>query len=104
VAIKGLDENRCKEIVTTNLTPARAISSPEHLKGRERALKQIERAFNSPGKHVFIFSDRGVGKTSLAQTAAFVQQSSSAEPIVLACGGAPFLSTVRDAVKRALSR
>lgn len=102
MAIKGLDEDHFKEILRSNLTPARAISSPEHLKGRTRALLQIDRAFNSPGKHVFIFGDRGVGKTSLAQTAAFLQQSSSSEPILLACGGSPFLSTVRDAVKRAL--
>ncbi len=102
MAIAGLDEDRFKEILRKNLTPARAISSPEHLKGRARALTQIDRAFNSPGKHIFIFGDRGVGKTSLAQTAAFIHQSSSAEPILMACGGAPFLSTVRDAVKRAL--
>jgi archaellum biogenesis ATPase FlaH len=102
VAIKGLDEDHFKEILQNNLTPARAISSPQHLKGRTRALRQIDRAFNSPGKHVFIFGDRGVGKTSLAQTAAFIQQSSTAEPILLACGATPFLLTIRDAVKRAL--
>jgi uncharacterized protein len=100
LAIKGLDADRFKEILRENLTPARAISSPEHLKGRTLVLTQIDRAFNSPGKHIFIFGDRGVGKTSLAQTAAFVQQSSSAEPILLTCGGAPFLSTIRDAIKQ----
>jgi uncharacterized protein len=102
LAIRGLDEDHFKEILKKNLTPARAVSSPEHLKGRARTLRQIDRAFNSPGKHIFIYGDRGVGKTSLAQTAAFIQQSSSADPILLACGGVPFLSTVRDAVKRAL--
>jgi hypothetical protein len=102
VTIRGLDEDAFKEILRKNLTPARAISSPEHLKGRARALTQIDRAFNSPGKHIFIFGDRGVGKTSLAQTAAFIHQPASADPILLACGEMPFLSTVRDAVKRSL--
>jgi hypothetical protein len=102
VTIRGLNEDAFKEILRKHLTPARAISSPEHLKGRARALTQIDRAFNSPGKHIFIFGDRGVGKTSLAQTAAFIHQPSSADPILLACGEMPFLSTVRDAVKRSL--
>jgi hypothetical protein len=102
VAIPRLDQDAFKKILRQNLTPARAISSPEHLKVRARTLTQIDRAFNSPGKHIFIYGDRGVGKTSLAQTAVFIQQSSDAEPILLACGGMTFLDTVRDAVKRAL--
>ena len=35
-----------------------------------------------PGKHIFIYGDRGVGKTSLAQTAAFLQQSADSSPIL----------------------
>lgn len=102
VTIKGMNEDRFRAILKTNLTPARAITSAEHLKGRERMLMQISRAFNSPGKHVFIFGDRGVGKTSLAQTAALIQQSADADPIVVSCSGSSFLSTVRDAVKQSL--
>jgi hypothetical protein len=64
VAIKGLDEDHFKEILQNNLTPARAISSPQHLKGRTRALRQIDRAFNSPGKHVFIFGVFGMNLTN----------------------------------------
>jgi hypothetical protein len=102
VAIKNLDETTFKQILKENLTPAQAISSPEHLKGRAQNLRQIDRAFNSAGKHIFIYGDRGVGKTSLAQTAAFLHQSADAEPILLTCGAAPFLTTVRDAVRQAL--
>ena len=36
--------------------------------GRERLLTQIRRALLSPGRHVFIYGERGVGKTSLART------------------------------------
>jgi hypothetical protein len=102
VAIKGLEIEKFKAILKENLTPARAISSPQHLKGRANVLRQIDRSFNSPGKHIFIYGDRGVGKTSLAQTAAFIQQSSDSSPILVTCGGASFLSTVRDAVRSAL--
>lgn len=102
MAIKGLGIDEFKEILKENLTPAKAISSPEHLKGRQKVLTQIDRSFNSQGKHIFIYGDRGVGKTSLAQTAAFLQQSADSSPILVTCGGAPFLSTVRDAVRSAL--
>ncbi len=89
MAIQRLEEDAFKAILKEHLTPARAINSPQHLRGREKTLTQIDRAFNSPGKHIFIYGDRGVGKTSLAQTAASIHQSADAEPILVACGGAP---------------
>lgn len=102
MTIKDMDEDSFRAILKSNLTPSRAITSPQHLRGRERMLMQISRAFNSPGKHIFIYGDRGVGKTSLAQTAASIHQSSDAEPILVSCSGASFLSTVRDAIKQSL--
>jgi hypothetical protein len=102
MSIRGCSEDKFRQTLADFLTPARAISSPQHLKGREKKLTQIDRAFNSPGKHVFIYGDRGVGKTSLAQTAAFIRQSADAEPIRVACGGADFFRTVKDAVSQAL--
>jgi hypothetical protein len=102
MSILGLNEEEFRQILAENLTPARAISSPQHLKGRAQKLQQIDRAFNSPGKHVFIYGDRGVGKTSLAQTAAILRQSSDAKPILVACGGMGFLKTMRDAIRSAL--
>jgi hypothetical protein len=102
VAIVRHTEEEFRALLKQYLTPARAIASPQHLKGRAKTLTQIDRAFNSPGKHIFIYGDRGVGKTSLAQTAASLRQSADAEPILVSCGGAPFLSIVRDAVKQSL--
>lgn len=102
MAIKNMDESTFRTILKENLTPSRAISSPQHLRGREKTLQQIDRAFNSPGKHIFIFGDRGVGKTSMAQTAAAIQQSSDANPLQVGCGGQGFLATVRDAVKQSI--
>ena len=61
MAIPDVDEQQFREVLRRNLSPARAISDPSHLRGRLKLLKQIDRAFNSPGKHVFIYGDRGVG-------------------------------------------
>lgn len=83
--IPNLDEPAFKTILANSLAPARAISNPQQLRGRHKLLRVIDRAFNSPGKHVFIYGDRGVGKTSLAQSAAVIHQSSDARPILIAC-------------------
>lgn len=85
MALPHLNPDDFATIMRENLSPARAISDPRHLRGRQKILTTIDRAFNSPGKHVFIYGDRGVGKTSLAQSAAVLHQSSDAQPIVIAC-------------------
>jgi Cdc6-like AAA superfamily ATPase len=103
MAIAAIDEDSFKKVLRNNLTPARAISDPAHLRGRAKALKSIEWAFNSPGKHVFIYGDRGVGKTSLAQTAATIHQSSDSEPIKIACDEfVSFSKMVEDMARSAL--
>lgn len=61
--------------------PSRPIRSIEYLKGRDDELEIIKRALYQSGRHVFIFGDRGVGKSSLGATAAFQYQSSEATPI-----------------------
>jgi hypothetical protein len=65
----------------------------------------VRRALIAPGRHVFVFGERGVGKSSLAQTAATQYQSSDAEPILVS--GSPdtsFQSLVADIACRALGR
>lgn len=103
MAIEGLTEVAFKQILRDNLTPARAVSNPAHLRGRARLLDQIGWAFNSPGKHVFVFGERGVGKTSLAQSAATLHQSSDAAPIQIACDEfVSFSKMVGDIARSAL--
>jgi Cdc6-like AAA superfamily ATPase len=82
-------------------TPAQPVRDRQHLRGREAKLQQIERAFNSSGKHIFIFGDRGVGKTSLAQTAAFIHQSSDNTPVRVACDNqSTFFQIIKDVSAR----
>lgn len=64
------DEHEFRDILNANITPARPVDSPELLQGREALLREIGRALASPGMNVFIHGERGVGKTSLALTAA----------------------------------
>ena len=103
MTIRGLQEDDFRSILRTNLTSARAISDPRHLRGRQAKLDQIDRAFNSSGKHVFVYGDRGVGKTSLALSAAVLHQPVSrgpAEPILVSCDqSVTSFQLVRDIAK-----
>lgn len=67
------------------LTSAQPIQSPQHLKGRVRALQILQDALTSPGRHAFIYGYRGVGKSSLAQTTAFQLQHAGGAPILIGC-------------------
>jgi Cdc6-like AAA superfamily ATPase len=80
-----VSETVFRDVLRRHFTPARPISSSEYLRGREAKLRQIDRAFNSEGKHIFIYGDRGVGKTSLARTAALIHSSSDGTPPTIEC-------------------
>lgn len=67
---KYRDETKFRRLLGQHLTPAQPISNLHHLYGRERHVREISRALASPGRHVFILGDRGIGKTSLAKTSA----------------------------------
>jgi uncharacterized protein len=101
----GMTEDEFGKILGEVFSPARAITSIEFLKGRESNIKEISRAFTSPGRHAFIYGDRGVGKTSLALTSAQIHQSSDAEPICVSCDSETTLfSLVKDIATSALAR
>jgi uncharacterized protein len=87
------------------LSPSQPVKSIEHLIGRDVELEVIERALFQVGRHVFIFGDRGVGKSSLAATAAMQYQSSDGVPI--AVSGSPddtFKSIIAHIATQALGR
>ncbi|HBP5035302.1 AAA family ATPase [Pseudomonas aeruginosa] len=77
------------------VSPSQPIHSIENLFGRDDELERIEKALFAAGRHIFIFGDRGVGKSSLAATAANQYQSSDAEYIDISCSPD---STLRDIV------
>ena len=67
------------------LSPARPIQSIEFLQGRAKELERIHRALFAPGRHIFIYGDRGIGKSSLAAAAAAQVQSADAPYIDVSC-------------------
>jgi Cdc6-like AAA superfamily ATPase len=93
--IRGLTEERFARLMAEHFTPAQPISKIEHLFGRDKKNREIQRAFASPGKHVFVFGDRGVGKTSLAKTAAAVRANCDVKlvPFVSCDQGSSFYDT-----------
>ena len=86
MTIEGVTETEFRGVLRRHFTPARPISSTEDLRGRPAKLRQIDRAFNSEGKHIFVHGDRGVGKTSLARTAAFIHSEGGIDPPTIECG------------------
>jgi uncharacterized protein len=87
MAIVGFNRSKFEETLKMTLSPTTPIRSAELLRGREKKQEDIRRAFIQPGRQVFIFGDRGVGKTSLAQTAAYEHHPSQGQPIFLGCDG-----------------
>ncbi|MGY3453513.1 AAA family ATPase [Bradyrhizobium sp. USDA 4353] len=86
MSLNGISDELLKEVLAEHLTPSKSIQTPERLFGRTKNLRTIDRALSSPGRQIFIHGDRGVGKTSLALTAANLHTSSELKPIHVMCG------------------
>jgi AAA+ ATPase superfamily predicted ATPase len=87
------------------LSPSHPVDTIEKLFGRERELETIERALFRTGTHIFIHGDRGVGKSSLAATAAIQYQTSDRAPIIV--GGSKddtFKTIIANIANQALGR
>jgi uncharacterized protein len=102
MTIAVFDDEALTSVLRENLTPSDFIRTPERLFGRDKHLRTIERALNSAGRQIFIYGDRGVGKTSLALTAAYLHTHSGHRPIHVNCGRTvgffPVLRAVGNAV------
>jgi uncharacterized protein len=101
MTIPEVSDSALRKILTENLTPSDTIKTPERLFGREKTLKTIDRALNSAGRQIFIYGDRGVGKTSLALTAAFLHTGVENLPIYVPCGRTSQFSEIIQAIGHA---
>src|SRR5262245_21810903 len=102
--IKGYEDKATFEArLVEAITPSKPIRTVERLHGRTGDLLRIERALVVPGRHVFIYGDRGVGKSSLAAAAA--NQYQSADENYIDVSGSPdatFGSVIADVAMKAL--
>jgi uncharacterized protein len=102
MAIRGVTDEDLKRVLSENLTPSDSIKTPERLFGREKTLTTIDRAFSSPGRQIFIYGDRGVGKTSLALTTAYLHTGVENLPIYAMCGKTNNFAQTIQAIGNAL--
>ncbi len=103
MAISNFTRRELSIELAKHFTPAMPIKSIEKLVGRDELFKKAQDALNSAGRHLFVHGDRGVGKTSLAQTAAYSVHSSSSDPILMGCNEQlTFLQFMSDVVNRSL--
>lgn len=93
MAIQNLTNQEFFEKLNKVIRPSAPISSFEMLFGREKQVNEIESALYADGRHVFIYGDRGVGKTSLAQTVAIKLQTHN-DPIFVGCEPSSTLSSI----------
>lgn len=105
MAISGYARDEFGTKLAGVLFAARPIQSREFLLGRDDILQRIEEALYSNGRSIFIYGDRGVGKSSVAATAAFQYQSSDAEPIfVSGSSNETFASIIVNIAQQAVGR
>lgn len=81
----NLDSHAFGTEMASLVSPARPIQSIEFLRGRAKELERINRALFAPGRHIFIYGDRGIGKSSLAAAAAAQAQSADSPYIDVSC-------------------
>ncbi len=98
--IDGYDEQTFRSNLHRFFTPAQPISKPDHLHGRDAKLRTISRALGSPGKHIFIYGDRGVGKTSLAKTAVQLHYKNTEYIPLVACEQSSQFYDLMDSMRR----
>ncbi|HEY6869523.1 MAG TPA: ATP-binding protein, partial [Novosphingobium sp.] len=103
MTINGLAEPAFVETLQTYLTPSSPIQRLQVLRGRQEQVTQITRAFHSPGRHVFIHGDRGVGKSSLALSVGNYLSADGQRPVQLACNGETFFSIMKNLAGQLLS-
>ncbi|MDE1492567.1 ATP-binding protein [Xenorhabdus bovienii] len=101
MSIQNLSSHEFYTRLNQVVRPAAPISTFELLFGREKQISAIESVLYSDGRSVFIYGDRGVGKTSLAHTIAYKLQEEN-EPILIGCEpSSSLLSIINDIMIKA---
>ena len=105
MSIEGYQKEKFKSQMNEYLSASGPVRSIQHLLGREKEMALIDEALSADGRHIFIYGDRGVGKTSLAQAAAQQYQSSDNSFIQIGCGpDTNFYRTIEDLADRVIKK
>jgi len=83
--LKRLDRRDFGHELEKYFRPQSPVDDVDLLQGRESQLLQINRAVASTGRSIFVWGDRGVGKTSLAVASAQQNLPASLQPISVSC-------------------
>lgn len=83
--LRNLDPRDFARTVETYFRPQNPIDDIHLLQGRDKAIQQSDRAIAATGRAVFVWGDRGVGKTSLAVASAQKNLPASVHPVPVAC-------------------
>lgn len=102
MTIRDLSEIEFVETLHRYISPSAPIDRVSALRGRAEQVAQIERAFHSPGRQVFIHGDRGVGKSSLALAVANHLCADGQRPIQIACNRGSAYGLIRYACEALL--
>lgn len=78
-------EEMRRRVTETIFVPSSPIRLRDQLRGREKPYERTLETLRIPGRSAFIFGERGVGKSSLAWTAAYGYNSADQEPIRVVC-------------------
>lgn len=97
-------ESTGKDLARQIFQPSQPIRTQELLVGREKSLERTLDALSTPGRSPFIYGVRGVGKTSLAQTAAYLFNWAGADPIYVSCTPDSGFGTVVTRIARKLMK
>jgi len=105
VSIEGYSREKFKDRMNEYLSASGPVRSHQHLQGREKEMALIDEALAADGRHVFIYGDRGVGKTSLAQSAANLYPSSGESFIHIGCGkDTKFYGAIEDLADQVIKK
>ena len=100
--VVDFNERQFGEALNIVLSPSRPLQTEEFLRGRSEQLIGIERAMYASGRHVLIHGLRGVGKSSLAQTAAH-KIARGGDPIIVSCDKtSTFQTIIRELLDEAI--
>src|SRR5258708_5012570 len=85
--LRHLDPQDFSRQLEKYFRPQNPVEDPSRLQGRTTQLVQMNRATAATGRSIFVWGDRGVGKTSLAVASAHANLPTGLPPVKASCDG-----------------